>query len=84
MAVSLKDLEKNKKVLTLSSVAATEEPHVDAGFRRLLLLPALILSMFLLFTGTVLTSTLLVDIASSLKVSIGTASQLGLVASLGE
>ncbi len=51
------------------------------AYKVQLLLPTLILSSFLEFTGTVLLSTLLVDIASSLKVPIGTASQLALVCS---
>jgi DHA1 family inner membrane transport protein len=60
----------------------TEESHVDKSLRGRLLLPALILGMFLIFTVVVLFSTLLVDIASSLKVSIGTASLLALVSSI--
>jgi predicted MFS family arabinose efflux permease len=57
----------------------TEESHVDKGLKGRLLLPALILSAFLTSTGAVLLSTLLVDMASSLKVPIGTASQLASV-----
>jgi DHA1 family inner membrane transport protein len=59
----------------------TEESYVDNVPTRRWLLPALILSMFLAFTGVAFFSTLLVDIASSLNVSIGTASQLGVVGS---
>jgi len=59
----------------------SEEAHADISLRRHLLLPALILSSFLTVAGLVFFSTLLVDIASSLKVSIGTASALLLVSS---
>lgn len=60
---------------------STEESRVDKSLRGRLLLPALILGTFLTLTVIVFISTLLVDIASSLKVSIGTASALILVGS---
>jgi DHA1 family inner membrane transport protein len=47
-----------------------------------LLLPILVLCTFIGFTVTAFFSTLLVDIASSFKVSIGTASQLVLISSI--
>lgn len=62
----------------------TEQFHVDKSLSRRLLLPASILNSFLSTTGVVLLFTLLLDMASSLNVSIATASQLGLVASRGE
>ncbi|MGA2385739.1 MAG: MFS transporter [Candidatus Bathyarchaeia archaeon] len=59
-----------------------EKSAVNKGFKRVLLLPAVLLGTFLAYSISVFTSTLLVDIASSFKVSIGTASQLGLISSL--
>jgi DHA1 family inner membrane transport protein len=59
----------------------TEESHVDKSLKGRLLLPALILGTFVTLTCIVFLSTLLVDIASSLKVSIGTASALILIGS---
>ena len=49
---------------------------------RALLLPTLILCTFVGFTVTAFLSTLLVDLAESFKVSIGTASELVLIGSL--
>jgi len=49
---------------------------------RTLLLPTLVLCTFVGFTITVFVSTLLVDLAESFKVSIGTASELVLISSL--
>lgn len=59
----------------------SEKFQFDKSLKGHLLLPTLILASFLGFTGIVLLSTLLVDIASSLKVPIGTASQLAAVSS---
>jgi predicted MFS family arabinose efflux permease len=60
----------------------SEEKSEIKNFKTLLLLPALLLGMSLAFTVNVFFSTLLVDIAASFKVSIGTASQLGLISSI--
>jgi predicted MFS family arabinose efflux permease len=60
----------------------SKEKSEIKNFKTLLLLPALLLGMSLAFTVNVFFSTLLVDIAASFKVSIGTASQLGLVSSI--
>ncbi len=49
---------------------------------RTLLLPTLVLCTFVGFTITAFVSTLLVDLAESFKVSIGTASELVLISSL--
>jgi len=54
----------------------------DKKPRNLLLLPTLLLGMFLLSSWTVFTGTLLKDIATSLGVSVGTASLLNLVLSI--
>jgi len=59
-----------------------ETSEVDKSFKRLLLVPALLLGMSLAYTVSAFFSTLLVDIAASFKVSIGTASQLGLISSV--
>lgn len=53
--------------------------HIDKGLKGRLLLPILLLGIFLASSGRAFSNTLLVDIASSFKVSIGTASQLGSV-----
>ncbi len=60
----------------------SEEKSEIKNFKTLLLLPALLLGMSLAFTVNVFFSTLLVDMAASFKVSIGTASQLGLISSI--
>ncbi|HTY73984.1 MAG TPA: MFS transporter [Candidatus Nanoarchaeia archaeon] len=58
------------------------EAHSEQNPRKHLLLPALLLGIFLVYTFTVILSTNLVDIATSLKVSIGTASQFITVAKI--
>lgn len=58
---------------------STEMPRVAKGFRERLLLPILLLSVFLIYSVRAFASTLQVDIASSLKISIGTTGQIGTV-----
>src|SRR3990172_11808978 len=60
----------------------SREPNGANKLIRALLLPTLILCTFAGFTITAFLSTLLVDLAESFKVSIGTASELVLIGSL--
>ena len=53
--------------------------EADRSFRRVLLLPTLLLCVFLSYTFSVFITTLLVDIAPAFKVSIGTISLLGII-----
>jgi predicted MFS family arabinose efflux permease len=53
-----------------------EETTADKSFKRTLLLPTLLLCVFLAFSVNVFFQTLLVNVASSFNVPIGTASQL--------
>jgi predicted MFS family arabinose efflux permease len=55
---------------------ASHDSSIEQTSKRRLLLVVLILSMFLIFTFGVVLSTLLVDVAASFKISIGTVSQL--------
>lgn len=54
----------------------------DSGFRRNLLVPCLLLCTFLATSMPFFLGTLLVDIAATFKVSIGTASQLSIISNL--
>jgi DHA1 family inner membrane transport protein len=56
--------------------------EITRHFKQSLLLPTLLLSFFLSFTVTAFSSTLLVEIAATFNVSIGTASQLALISSI--
>ena len=58
---------------------SNQTPEAKKSFKATLLLPILLLGIFLVSSVTVLSSTLLIDIAASFKVSIGTASQLSLI-----
>jgi len=60
---------------------SSQQTQVKATLDRMLL-PTLLLCTFTALAVTVAFSTLLVDIAASFEVSIGTASQLGLISSL--
>jgi MFS family permease len=54
----------------------TPQPAVEKSLRSQLFLPALILGMFLAYTFIVFLSTAMVNVASTLKVTVGTASQI--------
>jgi predicted MFS family arabinose efflux permease len=58
---------------------ATSESVLDKPFKRYLILAVLILSFFVVMTFNYVLSTLLVEIAGTFKVSIGTASQIATV-----
>jgi predicted MFS family arabinose efflux permease len=55
---------------------SAQEPKVEKSLRSRLFLPALILGEFLTFTFSVFFSNAMVDVASTLKVTVGTASQI--------
>lgn len=57
-------------------LVSDETPDVGGRYRRVLLLPTLLLCVSLTYTFPVFASTLLVDLAPNFKVSIGTASLL--------
>ena len=57
-------------------------PEAAKSFRRTLLVPILLLCTFLATSIPFFTGTLLVDIATTFKVSIGTASQLSVISNL--
>ena len=55
---------------------STPQPAVEKSLRRQLFVPALLLGMFLTFTFEVFLSNAMVNVASTLKVTVGTASQI--------
>ncbi len=55
---------------------STPQPAVEKSLRRQLFVPALLLGMFLTFTFEVFLSNAMVNVATSLKVTVGTASQI--------
>ncbi|MGA3289881.1 MAG: MFS transporter [Candidatus Bathyarchaeia archaeon] len=55
---------------------STSQPAVKKNLKNQLFVPALLLGMFLTFTFTVFFSNAMVNVASSLKVTVGTASQI--------
>jgi DHA1 family inner membrane transport protein len=75
-------LRGSKTELGESMDSKTAPIKTEKGFKLTFLVPILVLSNFLLFTISVLISTLLVDFSSTFDVSIGTASQGSLSATL--
>jgi predicted MFS family arabinose efflux permease len=61
---------------------SNQVPEAQKSFRRTLLVPTLLLSFFLVFTIPFFTSTLLVDLAATFKVPIGTYSQVSVISSV--
>ena len=55
---------------------STPQPTIKKSLKRQLFVPALLLGMFLTFTFEVFLSNAMVNVASTLKVTVGTASQI--------